>query len=159
MEAFHLLRERGICPMPMMMHHDAQPLLSLRGHYGLLKQVRLLRNVGAISLQVLMITPATGSRLYEPTFESRMVYESVAGRRIEPYMLDANYVIASRHPRPWFKQLNTVLASLYFYNPLRLVGALVRPKSRLYLADALFQARDFGLTLRTIARTLPWARW
>ena len=80
MEAFRLLRERGICPMPMMMHHDAQPLLSLRGHYGLLNQVRLLRKAGAISLQVLMITPATGSRLYEPTFESGMVYESVAGR-------------------------------------------------------------------------------
>ncbi len=157
MEAFRLLRERGICPMPMMMHHDSQPLVSLRGHYGLLNQVRLLRKAGAISLQVLMITPATGSRLYEPTFESGMVYERVAGRRVEPYMLDANYVIASQHPRPWTRQINMMLAYLYFYNPLRLLGALVRPKSKLFLADALFQARDFWLTLRTIARTLPWA--
>ena len=27
-EAFQLLRAAGICPMPMMMHHDSQPLYS-----------------------------------------------------------------------------------------------------------------------------------
>src|SRR5205085_10883366 len=27
-EAFHALRDNGICPMPMMMHHDTQPLYS-----------------------------------------------------------------------------------------------------------------------------------
>ena len=27
-EAFRLLRDAGICPMPMMMHHDSQPLYS-----------------------------------------------------------------------------------------------------------------------------------
>ena len=62
-EAFRLLRENGIHPMPMMMHHDDQPLIS-RGPkpYGLLNQVRLLRKAGAVSMQILMLVPATGSK-------------------------------------------------------------------------------------------------
>ena len=111
----------------------------------------------AVSLQVLMITPATGSKLYTQAFTSGMVYESAGGRRVEPYMLDANYVIASNHKQSWKKQLNIVAAYLYFYNPLRLVIALVRPKSRLYLADAGMQLIGmWGLT-KTARRTLGWA--
>jgi radical SAM superfamily enzyme YgiQ (UPF0313 family) len=156
-EAFRLLQERGICPMPMMMHHDAQPLLGAEGNYGLLNQVRLLRKAGAISLQVLMMTPATGSRFYEDVFTSGRVYASAGGRPVEQYMLDANYVVASEHPQPWRKQFNIMAAYLYFYNPLRLLIALVRPKSKLYLADACAQLIGmWGLT-RTIRRTFGWA--
>jgi radical SAM superfamily enzyme YgiQ (UPF0313 family) len=155
-EAFRLLARNGICPMPMMMHHDSQPLVS-RGVYGLLNQARLLRKAGAISLQVLMITPATGSKLYEETFTSGMVYDQVGGRRVEPHMLDGNYVVASSHAQPWRKQLNILLAYLYFYNPLQFLIALVRPKSRLYLADAGMQILGmWGLT-QTIRRTIGWA--
>lgn len=156
-EAFGLLRRHGICPMPMMMHHDTQPLVSATGNYGLLNQVRLLRKAGAISLQVLMMTPATGSRSYESAFRDGLVYTSAAGRRVEPHMLDANYVVASQHPQPWRKQFNIMIAYLYFYNPLRALLALVRPKSRLYLADAAVQVIGmWGLT-RTIRRTFGWA--
>ncbi len=157
-EAFELLRSHGICPMPMMMHHDAQPLIS-RGEqpYGLLNQARLLRKAGAVSLQVLMITPATGSKLYAPTFESGMVYASVAGRPVQPHMMDANYVVASEHPQPWKKQLNIIAAYLYFYNPLRFFVALVRPKSKLYLADALMQLVGMRGTVQTVRRTIGWA--
>jgi hypothetical protein len=157
-EAFRLLQEHGICPMPMMMHHDSQPLIS-RGQkqYGLINQIRLLRKAGAVSLQVLMITPATGSRQYEQAFTTHLVYESAAGRPVETHMLDGNYVVASRHPRPWGKQLNIMAAYLYFYNPLRFLYALVRPKSNLYLADSGMQLIGmWGLT-RTIRRTLGWA--
>ena len=38
-EAFRALRDAGICPMPMMMHHDSQPLYSHGSNYGLLNQV------------------------------------------------------------------------------------------------------------------------
>src|SRR3954470_3196206 len=61
-EAFQLLRGAGICPMPMMMHHDAQPLYSRGTTYGLLNQIKVLRKAGAVSLQVLMLTPAAGSK-------------------------------------------------------------------------------------------------
>lgn len=156
-EAFGLLRRHGICAMPMMMHHDSQPLVSRGSNYGLLNQVRLLRKAGAISLQVLMMTPATGSRLYQESFTSGLTYASAAGRVIEQHMMDANYVVASNHPKPWLKQLNIMAAYLYFYNPLRLAWALVRPKSKLYLADAIMQLIGMWGTAHTIRRTLGWA--
>lgn len=157
LEAFCCLRKHGISPMPMMMHHDSQPFFTRGNHHGLLNQVRLLRQAGAISMQVLMITPASGSKLYEEAFSSGLMYDSVAGRRVEPHMLDGNYVVASKHKQPWRKQLNIMLAYLYFYNPLRLLVALVRPKSKLYLADAILQAVGmWGLT-HTLRRTVGWA--
>ncbi|MHC4444062.1 MAG: B12-binding domain-containing radical SAM protein [Planctomycetota bacterium] len=156
-EVFDLLRERGICPMPMMMHHDSQPLYTRGSPYGLLNQVRLLRKSGAVDLQVLMITPATGAKQYEETFTSGLMYESAAGRKVESYMIDGNYVVASEHKQPWRKQFNIMLAYLYFYNPLRFLIALVWPKSKLYLMDSGIQfVGMWGLT-NTIRRTLGWA--
>ena len=157
-ESFRLLQKYGINPMPMMMHHDTQPLIS-RGPrpYGLINQARLLRKAGAISLQVLMITPATGSKLYTESFTSGLTFESVGGRRVEQYMVDANYVVASRHKQPWKKQLNIMVAYLYFYNPLRFLTALVRPKSRLYLSDSGMQLVGMWGLSKTIRRTLGWA--
>lgn len=156
-EAFQLLARHGICPMPMMMHHDTQPLVSRRSAYGLINQARILRKAGAISLQVLMITPATGSRLYEETYTSGMVYARVAGRAVEPHMLDGNYVVASQNRRPWGRQLNMMAAYLYFYNPARFLWALVRPKSKLYLADAGMQFLGMWGLGQTIRRTFGWA--
>jgi radical SAM superfamily enzyme YgiQ (UPF0313 family) len=156
-EAFRLLQQHGICPMPMMMHHDSQPLFTRREHYGLLNQVRLMRRAGATSVQVLMITPATGSKLYESAFTSGLAYDSVAGRRVEPHMLDANYVVASKHPQPWRKQLNIMVAYLYFYNPVRFLVALVHPKSKLYFADAAMQLLGMWGLAHTIRRTSGWA--
>src|SRR5579859_316307 len=80
-EAFGRLRQAGICPMPMMMHHDSQPLYSHKSNYGLLNQIKLLRKAGAVSLQVLMITPSAGTKLYEQTFTSGMVIDRVGRRR------------------------------------------------------------------------------
>lgn len=156
-EAFRLLQQNGICPMPMMMHHDSQPLYTPGRPYGLINQARLLRKAGAVSLQVLMMTPATGSKLYESAFTSGLAYASVAGRPVETHMLDANYVVASEHPQPWKKQLNILAAYLYFYNPLRFLLALVRPKSRLYLADAGMQAIGMWGLAQTFRRTIGWA--
>lgn len=156
-EAFHLLRDIGINPMPMMMHHDTQPLYSRKGDYGLLNQARLLRKAGAISLQVLMMTPATGSKLYESAFTDGLVYDSVDGKKVEAHMLDANYVIASNHPKPWKKQINMLIAYIYFYNPLRFAYALVRPRSKLYLADALMQLVGMRGLMQNIRRTFGWA--
>ncbi len=156
-EAFRVLRKRGISPMSMLMHHDSQPLYTPGRPYGLLNQVRLLRKAGGVDMQVLMISPATGSKLYEETFTSGLAYESVGGKRVEPHMLDANYVVASGHKKPWRKQLNILVAYLYFYNPLRLLSVLFRPKSRMYLLDVGVQLIGmWGLT-KTIRRTLGWA--
>ena len=155
-EAFCLLQKHGISPMPMMMHHDTQPLYTRGSPYGLLNQVRLRRKAGAISLQALMITPAPGSKQYEEAFTSRLMYDRVDGQRVEPHMLDGNYVVASKHRKPWRKQLNIMAAYLFFYNSLRFLTALVRPKSKIYFADAVWQVVGmWGLT-HTIRRALGW---
>ena len=121
-EAFRLMREVGICPMPMMMHHDSQPLYSRGSNYGLLNQIRVLRQAGAVSLQVLMMTPSPGTKLFEDTFTKGLVLGRAGGREVRPYMYDGNYVIASVHPRPWRKQFNLLLGYLYFYNPVWFVA-------------------------------------
>ena len=156
-EAFTRLREVGICPMPMMMHHDSQVLYSPGSNYGLLNQVRLLRRAGAVSLQVLMITPSAGTKLYEQTFTSGQVIDSAGGRRVLPHMYDGNYVVASSLARPWRKQLNLLLAYLYFYNPLWFVIALLRGRSRVSLKPAAMQVVGMLGVIQTIRRTVTWA--
>jgi hypothetical protein len=120
----------------MMMHHDSQPLYTRSDQSGLLNQVRLLRKAGAPYMQVLMLSPSPGSKLYVETYTSGLAYKSVDGIAVEPYIGDGNYVIASRAPKPWRKQLNILAAYLYFYNPLNFLLALIRPKSKIPFADA-----------------------
>jgi len=135
-EAFALLRSAGIAPIPMMMHHDSQPLVTLKSNYGLINQLRTLRQAGAMYTQVLMLTPAPGSKWYEDTYTSGLAFDSVNGQPLAPHIVDGNYVVASKHPRPWLKQLNLLLAYLYFFNPLRMLLALVWSLSHIPLADA-----------------------
>ncbi|MEX0776304.1 MAG: radical SAM protein [Phycisphaeraceae bacterium] len=156
-DAFQRLHAVGICPMPMMMHHDAQPLYSRGSNYGLLNQIRLLRQAGAASLQVLMITPAVGTKLYEQTFNDGQVIASAGGRRVESYMCDGNYVVASGHPRPWRNQLNLLMAYLYFYNFGWLLVALFRRKSPVGLKPAGMQVLGILGLVHTIRRTFTWA--
>jgi hypothetical protein len=144
--------------MPMMMHHDSQPLYSRGGsNYGLLNQVRLLRKAGAVSLQVLMMTPSPGTKLFEDTFTSGLVLGRVGGREVRPYMYDGNYVVASAHARPWRKQLNLLAAYCYFYNPVWLVSNLLRRKTKVGMKPAYMQLVGMvGLT-QSIRRTFGWA--
>ena len=155
--AFQLLRKIGIHPMPMMMHSDDQPLLS-RGPEprGLLNQVRLLRRAGAVSMQVLMLVPATGSKLFSGTYNSGMAFERVGNWPVENHMLGGNFVIASHHAQPWRKQVNILIAYMYFYNPARFAWAFVRPQSRQYLADAMWQALGMWGLWQTLRRTWRW---
>ena len=157
LEAFNSLRKYGILPMPMLMHHDAQPLYSHGSAAGLINQVNALRRAGAVGVQVLMITPAPGSKLYESTFNSGMVIRQAGRKPAEPHMFDGNYVVASTSPRPWQKQWNILAAYLWFYNPLRLLISLFRPKSNLYLVDCGMQILGMLGLIQTARRTIPWA--
>ena len=87
--------------MPMMMHHDAQPLYTRGSRYGLLNQVNFLRKCGAQSLQVTVLTPAVGTRSYEDTFEKGLVFDTVGGKRVEQWQFDGNHVVASSLSEPW----------------------------------------------------------
>jgi radical SAM superfamily enzyme YgiQ (UPF0313 family) len=155
-ETFELLVRNGISPMPMLMHHDRQPLISRRDGRGLLNQVRILRKAGAVSLQVLMLTPSAGSKSYDNTFRSGMVYRTVGGRPVEPYMYDGNYVIASSHRRPWRKQFNILAAYVYFYNGLRLLARLARTRTPLKLKPAGMQIIGLWGLAYTFRHTLGW---
>ncbi|HET6246608.1 MAG TPA: radical SAM protein [Tepidisphaeraceae bacterium] len=156
-EAFARLRAAGICPMPMMMHHDSQPLYSPGKNYGLLNQIKLLRKAGAVSLQVLMITPSAGTKLYEGTFADGMVFKRVGGREVLPHMYDGNYVVASKHKHPWMKQLNITIGYASFYNPWRLIGMGLRKKTKVSHKAAGMQVVGMIGLFHTIRRTATWA--
>ena len=158
-EAFGLLVANGINAMPMMMHHDSQPLYTRGRPYGLLNQVNILRKAGAVSLQCLMLSPAVGSKLYVETWSSGLAYQTLGGEKIGPHYLTGAHVIASRAEKPWQKQWNMLLAYLFFYNPVRLVWALAFPKNRrLWLSDAGMQVLGMvGLAL-TVRRTAAWGQ-
>ena len=157
LEAMRLLHEQGIMPIPMLMHHEGQPLYTRGSDYGLLNQIHILRKAGAVDVQVLVITPAVGSRSYESLYSSGEAIQAVGGKLVQSYMLDGNYVVASRKPRPWRMQINLILALLFFYNPLRFLAALTRPKSKRYLADAILQFMGMAGLVRTLPRMIGWA--
>ncbi|OQB82611.1 MAG: Radical SAM superfamily protein [Planctomycetes bacterium ADurb.Bin126] len=157
LEAMRLLNQEGIMPIPMLMHHEGQPLLTRGSDYGLLNQLHILRKAGAVDAQVLVITPATGSRGYESVYESGQAIAAAGGKTVEPHMQDGNYVVALRAQRPWQMQVNLILAMLFFSNPLRLLIALARPKSARYLVDAGLQFLTMVGMLRTLPRLMAWA--
>jgi hypothetical protein len=57
-------------------------------------------------------------------------------KKLEPHTIDGNYVVASKHPQPWLKQLTLLVGYTYFFNPLRVVIALLFSKSTIPFADA-----------------------
>jgi hypothetical protein len=130
-----VLRQNGIFPVPMLMHHDRQPLISWRGNQGLLNQLRMLRKAGAVNMQVLMLTPAVGSKWYDRSYTSGLAFKSVSGVPVETALRTGTHVVASNHPHPWTRQLSLLAGYVYFFNPLRLLGALVFPLSRIPKTD------------------------
>jgi len=153
LRAFRALRDHGIYPVPMMMHYDAQPLVTWNSNQGLLNQLKVLRKAGALYTQVLMLTPSPGSKWYEDTYSSGLAIAEVNGTAVQPHIVDGNYVVASQHPRPWLKQLNLLAGYTYFFNPLRFLAALVRSHSAIPLAD--LETR----TPEEVARYSTWKRF
>jgi len=123
---FKLLLEQGIAPMPMMMHHDGQPLWTRRSLYGLLNQVEFLWRAGALTCQVTLLTPSVGSKGYEQAFREGVVLKSAGGRPVEEYQYDGNHCVAAADPHPWRRQLNIFAAYMAFYNPINLLRAVIR---------------------------------
>ena len=156
-ELFALLNKTGICPMPMMMHHDGQPLYSRKGQYGLLNQVRFLRKSGAQNMQVTILTPAVGTRSYEATYEKGLVFDRVGGRPVLEYQFDGNHAVASASSKPWRVQLNLLIAYASYYNPLNLVRAIVRPANRLYMAGVGAQILGMAALCKTAIHSGLWA--
>ncbi|HEV3261412.1 MAG TPA: radical SAM protein [Gemmataceae bacterium] len=153
---FALLNRIGICPMPMMMHHDGQPLASRGTLYGLLNQVRFLRKSGSVSLQVTILTPSVGSKGYEEPYDRGMVIDQAGRHKVEDYQYDGNHCIATEDPNPWRKQLNMYLAYASFYNPLNLVRAITAWKDPLWHYRVMYQAYGMAGLARSVAQGWGW---
>jgi hypothetical protein len=116
-----------------------------------------LRKAGAVSVQVLMLTPSAGSKSYEQMFESGMVFQTVAGKVVQPHMYDGNFVVASKSRHPWQKQLNLMAAYAFFYNPLRLLADIARQRGPVGSRPMGMQVLGMLGLLHTIYRTSGWA--
>lgn len=123
---FQRLLEHEITPMPMMMHYDGQPMWSWRGLAGLTNQVNFLRQAGALTCQITLLTPVPGSRSYERPFHDGFVVSEMGGKRVEDYMYDGNHCVCTRSKRPWQRQVNMLIGYATFYNPLNLLRALLQ---------------------------------
>ncbi|MCH7808495.1 MAG: radical SAM protein [Planctomycetes bacterium] len=156
-ELFALLNKTGITPMPMLMHHDGQPLYTRKGMYGLLNQVWFLRKAGAQSMQVSVLTPAVGTRAYDPSFENGLVFDTVGGKPLLQHQFDGNHVVASDSSKPWRVQLNVLVAYASYYNPVNFVRAFIRPANKLFMVGVNHQVLGMvGLMFNTFD-SLRWA--
>ena len=158
-ELFALLGKLSIEPMVMMIHSDAQPLRSRRGELsGLLNQARHLFQRGAVSYQCTYLGPAVGTRDFEPAARAGTIYKRVGRKSVPQAFQDGNHVVASRHARPWERQVNILRAYAAFYNPLNTLRLLARARrDKLGLRRLLFQiVGQVGLLL-TVPKLLGWA--
>lgn len=155
-EVFAEMNANGLCPMPMMMHHDGQPLYTPGKLYGLYNQVRYLRKHGAISIQITVLTPAVGTNYFDTPYKEKMVFSEVAGHRVDEARFDGNHVVATSEGKPWRKQANLILGYGAFYNPISLLGAMIRPKQRLSGADIGMQIIGMTALAKTTLDSLIW---
>jgi radical SAM superfamily enzyme YgiQ (UPF0313 family) len=153
---FKTLRDLGIAPMPMMMHHDGQPLRSRGNLYGLLNQVHFLQRHGALSVQVTMLTPSVGSKGYEEPYEQGLVIEQAGKMKTEDYLYDGNHAIATSDPHPWRTQMNIFRAYAGFYNPLNLLHNLGQRKDPLYLFGVQWQLLGMIGLARSFLTSAGW---
>jgi radical SAM superfamily enzyme YgiQ (UPF0313 family) len=153
---FELLKRMGICPMPMMMHHDGQPLYTRGQLYGLLNQVNFLRKTGSVSVQVTILTPSVGSKGYEEPYEKGMVIEQAGPQALEDYQYDGNHCIATDDPHPWRKQLNMYLAYATFYNPLNWLRAVAGWNDPMWGTRVAYQTLGMVGMVQSLAQGWKW---
>jgi hypothetical protein len=114
--------------------------------------------MGAVSYQCTYLGPAVGTRDFEPAARQGIMFKSVGGRPVPQACQDGNHVAASRHAKPWERQINVLRAYARFYNPVNTVRILSRMyRDPLAGKRLLFQAiGQIGL-LMTIPKLLNWA--
>ena len=154
------LRRLGIEPMCMMIHSDDQPLRSPNGTLaGLTNQAKYMFEKGAVSYECTYLGPAVGTADFEPAAKERRLYKSVAGMGIPQAFQDGNHVAASKHPRPWERQMNVVRGYATFYNPVNTVRILLNwRKDPLALRRLLFQfIGQIGIVM-TAPKLYWWSR-
>jgi len=154
---FKEMLDNGIAPMPMMMHHDGQPLWSRKGLYGLLNQTRYLRKAGAVSFQVTFLTPMIGAKLYEAPFRDGMLMRKVGGKEVQDYQFDGNHCIATHDPHPFRKQLNLFASYAAFYNPINALRSAMKLDS-LWAYRMAYQVYGMLGVVKSLRQNASWLR-
>lgn len=159
-DLFALLQENDIQPMALTIHSDDQPLRSdPHSLSGLINQARYLFKIGAVSYQCTYLGPAVGTRDFEPAARAGTMYKAVGGRPLPQAFQDGNHVAASRHDKPWWRQVNILLAYATFYNPVNMMRVLFSSRFRpLRPKRILFQVIGHIGLVMTIPKLLSWAR-
>lgn len=157
---YDALRKLGIEPMCMMIHNDDQPLRSPGATLsGLVNQARYMFEKGAVSYQCTYLGPAVGTMDFEPAAKSRIIFKSVAGMPIPQAFQDGNHVAASKHPRPWERQLNVMRGYATFYNPVNTMRIILNWRNdSLAARRLLFQVVGQIGILMSVPKLAWWAR-
>lgn len=159
-QLFKRLHEVGIMPMAMMIHSDNQPLHTPKGDYkGLLNQARYLFEVGAVSYQCTYLGPAVGTRDFETALEAGTMFRTVGGREIPQAHMDGNHVVATKHSRPWTRQINILRAYSTFYNPWNFMRSAFELRKGSSISGKRFAFQILGHIglLMTIPKLALWA--
>jgi len=159
-ELFRAMSNMGVEPMVMMIHNDDQPLRSKNGSLaGVVNQARYVFDHGAVSYQCTYLGPAVGTRDFEEAAKARKLYKAVGGDPVPQAFQDGNHVVASKHPRPWEKEINLLRAYITFYNPVNLLRCLFAIGRDHHAGKrAIFQLiGHIGLCM-SIPKMLWWAR-
>jgi hypothetical protein len=144
----------------MMIHNDDQPLRSPNGTLnGLVNQAKYMFEKGAVSYQCTYLGPAVGTLDFEPAAKEKRLFKTVAGMKIPQAFQDGNHVAASKHPRPWERQMNVVRGYATFYNPANMLRIVLNWRhDSLALRRFLFQIiGQIGIVM-TFPKLYWWAR-
>jgi hypothetical protein len=156
-QLFRLMHRHRICPMAMMMYHNGQPFHSPGSLYGLANQMDFLRQAGAVSVQVTVHGPATGTREYETTYESGKVINRIGRTDVPEAWNDGNHILVTGDEVPWLKQLKHLAGYFRFYNPLNLFRAGRDDGSPLRWHRFAYQILGMMGALRTAFKVIPYA--
>lgn len=153
------LREHGIEPHVMMIHHDDQPLSSGRDLRGVTDQAAYIYRAGAVSYQCTYLGAAIGSRLLDEAIPKGTLLLKVGGRPVPDAYRDGNHVMDTRRDDAWKRQINLLAAYASFYNPKNLLTSWLE-----YGRDRVGRKRfvtqlwgTYGLVMTAI-KTAPWIR-
>ena len=156
---FREMREQKIAPYAMMIHHDDQPFWSRDpAHLGVINQAMTLFNSGAVGYHTTYITPSMGARNVEKMYGTGDVFAKVGNLDVPEAYHDGNHVVATRHKRPWLRQMQLWMAYWAFYNPINFARTLFKDLRKKHERRRLkWQVIGGSMLIPSTLKSLAWA--
>ncbi|MFQ5730556.1 MAG: B12-binding domain-containing radical SAM protein [Planctomycetaceae bacterium] len=157
-ELFAEMRRAQVAPYAMMIHHDDQPFWSRKpDQLGVVNQAMRLFDMGAVGYHSTYITPSMGARNVETMYGAGNVFAEVGGRKLPEAFQDGNHVVASRHDRPWVRQLQLWAAYYSYYNPVNLMRTIFSDLRQKFNRRRLkWQTLGNSMFVPTLMKMLPY---